>query len=239
MKMALLLAGQARSIDKLPYHSQSILRFISLYWPDVYCSFWEEPEALKALELFKPIKHNLSSEAEYQQDKQEWWDRWARIVSAKTNVEHRRKKYWNEVPASGRSVSRDNTIRHWSRMTAGVHLIKEQYDVLVVTRTDIVFNSDPKVLVPQPMKLYTTCRTGGALMDRFFWGAPDTLIKLLNWERMIKAMAHAELNGKYGRRPMALARDNKWLAPENTLMITMQYAGIENENQLFHTRIIR
>lgn len=236
MKMALLLAGQARSIDKLPYHPRCVLRLIEEYKPDVFCAFWDEPETRKALDLFEPKRWCLSTEEEFQQDKEDWWSRWSKIVSEKDNVEHRRKRYWGETPGLR---SRDNTIRHWSRMTAGMHLINEPYDIVVVTRTDIDFKHKPTIGIVEPMKLYAHSRTEGTLIDRLFWGHPDTIFKLLNWTRMINAMAHAELNGKHGRRPMALVKGAKWLGPENTLMVTMQYCNIEHVKQQFHTDIIR
>lgn len=236
MKMALLLAGQARHIDKLPYTRHSILPFIDKHNPDIYCSFWQEPEAMKALDLFAPVRYNLSTEAEFQQDKLEWWEKWSAIIKPFDSVEHRRKWYWGEEPTL---KSRDNTIRHWSRLTAGIHLIKEGYDVVVVTRTDVYLKHEPTIGTVEPNKMYAPCRTDGTRIDQFFWGAPSTIFHLLNWTRMIKAMAHAELHGKYGRRPMALVRGTKWLAPENTLIVTMQREGIEHVKQPFRTGVIR
>jgi len=236
MKMALLLAGQARQIDKLPYHTQSIIRFIARNKPDVYCSFWDSLEAMKALELFEPVRYNISTEKDFQQDKQEWWIKWSALVKDRQDVEHRRKRYWNEVPELR---TRDNTIRHWSRMTAGVHCIQGEYDLIVVTRTDIDLLHDPIIGEVEPQKLYAPSLVGGSMIDQFFWGNTKTICTLLNWGRMIKAMAHAELNGKYGRRPMSLVRGAKWLAPENTLMMTMQHIGIEHIRQSFRTAIIR
>ena len=236
MKMALLLAGQARSIDKLPYHSKSILRFIARYKPDMYCSFWDSVEARKAIDLFEPIRYNLSTEAEFQQDKQDWWFRWARLVSERDSVEQRRKWYWGESPEFR---NRENTIRHWSRMTAGVHCIQEAYDLVVVTRTDIDLLHDPPIAAVENMNLYASSRADGSMTDCFFWGDSDTIYKLLNWNRMIIAVAHAELNGKNGKRPMSLVRGTRWLAPEHTLMVTMQYAGIAYTKQIFRTAIIR
>jgi len=236
MKIALLLAGQARQIDKLPYHNRSVLRFISQYKPDVYCSFWDSLEARSALQLFEPKSYILSTEAEFQLDKQDWWDRWSKLVSGKTDIQHRRKRYWDEIPTL---KSRENTIRHWSRLTSGVHLLRPLYDVVVTSRTDIFLRHDPIIGAVEPMKLYAANRSEWSMIDLLFWGTNETICKLLNWERMIKAMAHAELNGKYGRRPMALARDSRWLGPENTLMLVMQYLGIEYVKQPFRTEIIR
>lgn len=236
MRMALLLAGQARSIDKLDSHALSILRFIARNKPDIYCSFWDEPEAAKAIAKFNPKKYILAPESEFIAAKQDFWDRWSAIVSPKDNVEHRRKWYWGEVPDAR---NRDNTIRHWDRMTKGIRLLEGEYDITVVTRTDIYLKHDPVIFEPDPMKMYSPCRTEGTLMDRFFWGQPATIIKMLTWENLINGMAYAELNGKYGRRPMSLSKGGRWLAPENTMMLVMKYLDIFHVKQPFRTAIIR
>ena len=237
MRMALLLAGQARSIDKLPYHPRSVVRFIDQYKPDVYCSFWLEPEALKAIELFQPKQHDLSTEEEFQQDKHEWWYRWSKIVNPKDCTEQRRKWYWNELPDRR---SRDNTIRHWSRMTAGNHLIKETYDIVVVTRTDIDFRHGTTIKTDVALNtIYGHNRSEGSHLDRLFWGDHASINRLLLWSKMIEAMAHAETSGKHGRRPMAHVRDSRWLGPENTLMVTMKHVGLEYSKQIHRTDIIR
>lgn len=237
MKMALLFAGQARHIDVLPTFGRSIHRLIDRYKPDVYCSFWDSAEANKAITVFNPKSYVLGDETQFPQYKQDWWDKWSKPLANALSTEHRRRWFFGEIQDKR---SRDNTLRHWVRMTEGMKLIKEAYDLVLITRTDIKLKSGvPEIGPVEPKKMYAPIQSNGSYIDCIFWGEPETMRSMLNWENMISAMSHAERYGKHGRRPQALVRGDKWLAPENTLMSVMQFLKIDHVKQQFRIDLIR
>jgi len=233
--MALLLFGQARLTHRVAANPDfSILSVIERYKPDVYCCFWNEPEAFRSLDLFYPKDSLLLPTDDFPKWKEEWWQKWSAQVSLRQNVSHRWPMYNNEM-----QHSRDNTIRYWILVSHGIKMIVNDYDVVIASRPDVGFIRypvvaavDENVVAAQNRKLYTH-------LDQFFWGRSETMRSLLQWDRMIYAMAKAELTGKYGRRPMALAKGENWLAGENTLALTIELNGFTLDPRDFRTYVIR
>jgi len=235
MRAALLLFGQARATDRIEANpGVSSLSVIEKYKLDVYCCFWDEPEAHKSIELFKPKSHALISPDVFPAWKAEWWKKWSREVGKVQDVSHRWPRFNNEI-----LTSRDNTLRYWVLAHHGIKLLSGGYDLVVASRPDVGFAIYPEIEHVLPDQIVVQDRWYFSYIDHIFWGASASMQKLLNWDKMIAAMVKAEIMGKYGRRPMSLARGGRWLSGENTLALTIQLSGFTLAKRQFKTFVIR
>lgn len=209
VKTAVLLFGQARYPDYIEEHESStynrIVRANQLE-QHVYCCFWDEPNAHRALELYKPKTHLLINPNVFPKVKRKFWDDWTKNIGYR-HWNNRKRLFKGDVPNlkyPGTYVCRDNMLRWWHTLTNGLSIVSEGYDLIVATRNDLSYTQF-RLMDPGPEKLMVRSLSYGTdhmLLAR----VPE--MKAITSIHLAKEMAKDD--------DIALFKGSQWLTGEST-----------------------